>query len=283
MNSAASADRFLYSRMIGAIYLLVFGTIGWIYSPNLLLTLVVSMLFGIVVHGGAHMYFSHRAFELNRVNQFILALLVILVGQESPLIWASFHRRHHRFADTDQDHHSPMHMSFFSSFLGWTFRSRNIELSDTDIQDLKQFPELVWITKYHGYIGFVILCTFTLVQIIYFEIKAELPFWYEFFLASKNICIWLIAPALHSFIIAGLVNVVAHRWGSRSFEISDNSRNNVFVGIYGVGSGWHNNHHAHPQYINCGHHWWQIDITYYAVWLFHKLGVVKSMRIFRAD
>ena len=45
-----------------------------------------------------------------------------------------------------------------------------------------------------------------------------------------------------------------------------------------MGEGWHNNHHFYPSSAAQGFRWWQLDASFYLLWLGEKLGVVKSLR-----
>jgi fatty-acid desaturase len=93
---------------------------------------------------------------------------------------------------------------------------------------------------------------------------------------------WFVIPANHKWfrnlavsqIIAGAVrttmswheafavNSVCHRWGYRNYETPDLSRNNVIVGLWASGEGWHNNHHADPNSTRHGHAWWEFDFRW---------------------
>ena len=57
------------------------------------------------ITAGYHRYFSHRAYKLNRVMQFVMAYGGATAAQKGPLWWASHHRNHHRYSDTDLDLH----------------------------------------------------------------------------------------------------------------------------------------------------------------------------------
>ncbi len=39
-----------------------------------------------------------------------------------------------------------------------------------------------------------------------------------------------------------------------------------WVGLLAFGEGWHNNHHAYQRMARHGHRWWEIDVTYWAIW-----------------
>jgi stearoyl-CoA desaturase (delta-9 desaturase) len=63
-----------------------------------------------------------------------------------------------------------------------------------------------------------------------------------------------------------LVNVYGHSKGLigyRNFELDDNSQNNMFLGYFAWGQGWHNNHHHDPKSFDFGTSvsgkWWEYD------------------------
>jgi fatty-acid desaturase len=39
-----------------------------------------------------------------------------------------------------------------------------------------------------------------------------------------------------------------------------------------LGEGWHNNHHRDPSSARHGSKWWEIDVTYYAIWALSQFG-----------
>ncbi len=51
-----------------------------------------------------------------------------------------------------------------------------------------------------------------------------------------------------------ILNIVCHlsQYGYKNFQIADNSMNNWFMAIVCVGDGWHNNHHAVPEFQQYG-------------------------------
>jgi stearoyl-CoA desaturase (delta-9 desaturase) len=100
------------------------------------------------ITAGYHRYFSHRAFRVGRVTQFVLAFGGLTAVQKGPLWWASWHRQHHRYADTDRDPHSPQ-QGFWWSHIGWVLSGR-YGATDLDVvDDLARFPELRFLDR-HG-------------------------------------------------------------------------------------------------------------------------------------
>jgi len=84
---------------------------GLIEAPFTLVTLSVTAVcfvagaVGIAI--GLHRYFSHRAFETSKAMRLVLGVLAGWSWQGPLAQWVADHRRHHRFADTPLDPHSP--------------------------------------------------------------------------------------------------------------------------------------------------------------------------------
>src|SRR5690349_2875245 len=84
--------------------LIVFTGLSWKSVILLAVTFWSRMFF---ITAGYHRYFSHRTYRLARVPQFLMAFGGTTAAQKGPLWWASHHRDHHRFSDTEEDVHSP--------------------------------------------------------------------------------------------------------------------------------------------------------------------------------
>ena len=103
------------------------------------------------ITAGYHRYFSHRAYKMGRVAQFLMAFGGTTAVQKGPLWWASHHRIHHRYTDLDGDVHSPRD-GFWWSHVGWILSTK---YKDTDLDGIKDFaayPELRWLER-HNWIG----------------------------------------------------------------------------------------------------------------------------------
>ena len=87
---------------------------GWSW-PGLALAVGFYYLRMFGVCAGYHRYFSHRSFKTSRLGQFLLAFLAMSSTQKSVLWWAALHRHHHRHSDQEEDIHSPVLRSFFST------------------------------------------------------------------------------------------------------------------------------------------------------------------------
>ena len=73
------------------------------------------------------------------------------------------------------------------------------------------------------------------------------------------------------------INSVMHLIGRRAYATTDDSRNSFLFSLITMGEGWHNNHHWAPGSAAQGFRWWQIDPSYYVLWLAERVGLVRDL------
>ena len=215
-------------------------------------------MFGI--GAGYHRYFSHRAFATGRVFQFILAFLAQSSAQSSVLWWASRHRHHHLHSDTEDDTHSALHRGFWYSHVGWIFDSRHRGVDFARIDDLARYPELRLLHRLE-------FAPAGVLAVICFAVAG----WSGLIVGF----LWSTVLVYHSTFC---INSLAHISGSRRYVTGDGSRNNVWLALFTLGEGWHNNHHAYQSSARQGFMWWEFDPTYYVLWALSKIGVVWDLK-----
>jgi stearoyl-CoA desaturase (delta-9 desaturase) len=211
------------------------------------------------ITGGYHRYFSHKAYRCNRFVQFLVGFGGTSCAQKGPLWWAAHHRNHHKFSDTDLDIHSPK-KGFWWSHVGWILCDKYGVTKYDDIKDFARFPEIRWLNKHDWVAPWALAITC-------FLIGGWSGLVFGFFFST--VLLW------HSTF---LVNSLAHVMGRRRYETTDTSRNSLLIALLTSGEGWHNNHHRYQSSARQGFRWWQIDITYYWLWLFARLGIVRDLR-----
>jgi stearoyl-CoA desaturase (delta-9 desaturase) len=211
------------------------------------------------ITGVYHRYFSHRAYRLNRFWQFVFAFGGATCAQKGPLWWAGHHRNHHKFSDTERDIHSPRD-GFWWSHVGWILCDDYGATPFDEIKDFAKFPELRWLNA-HDWIApwsLAVAC---------WLIGGWSGLVVGFF--ASTVLLW------HSTF---LVNSLAHVFGRRRYETTDTSRNSLLIALLTAGEGWHNNHHRYQSSARQGFRWWQIDTTYYVLWVLARVGIVKDLR-----
>jgi stearoyl-CoA desaturase (delta-9 desaturase) len=215
------------------------------------------------ITAGYHRYFSHHAFKTGRIAQFVLAWLGCAAMQNGPLWWASHHRRHHRAPDRPGDPHSPVLGGFWYAHVGWVLSGANDRPDLSNIHDFARFAELRFLDR------------FKWLPTLATGVVSALAFGWPGVVWGLGIATTL---AFHAPLF---VNSAGHLWGSRRFETNDRSRNNALLAAFVFGEGWHNNHHHDPSTAAHGFAWWEIDVTYYAIWSLSKVGLVWDVRSHR--
>jgi stearoyl-CoA desaturase (delta-9 desaturase) len=224
------------------------------------------------ITGFYHRYFSHITFKTSRTAQFVFAVLGASAAQRGPLWWAAHHRHHHQYSDRPEDLHSPHQGGFWWSHAGWFTCDAGFMMNEKRVRDWLKFPELRFINRFDS-----------LVPAIFAAL---------IYLLGEALALW--APGLNTnglqllvwgFFISTVVlfhatvsiNSLLHVWGKRRFETDDDSRNNFWLALITLGEGWHNNHHRWPRSVRQGFRWYEIDITWYGLWLLSKLGIVWDL------
>jgi stearoyl-CoA desaturase (Delta-9 desaturase) len=230
--------------------------ISWAAVAWLAATFFIRM-FGITA--GYHRYFSHRAYKTSRPFQFLMALLGVTSVQKGPLWWASHHRRHHKYSDEPMDVHSPRQRGFWWSHVGWILVKRHSKTEWDRIKDLSVYPELRLLEKLHMVV--VVAFAFTL-----WLVGGWTALVWGFFVSTT--LLW------HGTFT---VNSLAHVWGGRRYQTSDDSRNNPVIALLTMGEGWHNNHHHYQRSARQGFYWWEVDVSFYTLRALSVLGLVSEL------
>jgi stearoyl-CoA desaturase (Delta-9 desaturase) len=211
---------------------------------------------------GYHRYFAHKSFQTSRAMQFILGLLGTLALEGGPLWWADTHRRHHRYADTPEDIHSPTYQGFIYAHSGWFLDKANSHTDLSSVPDLAKYPEMLWLDQLWGYMFLPVICAF----ILFWQFG-----WTGFVwgVCVSSVLIW---HATH------WIQSLSHSYGGyRRFASADNSRNHWFVAMITFGE-WHNNHHHFPWSARQGLAWWEIDIVYAILKFMSWMGLIWDLK-----
>ncbi|MCM8533622.1 MAG: acyl-CoA desaturase [Lentisphaeraceae bacterium] len=220
-----------------------------------------------------HRYFSHKTFKTGRVVHTIFAFLGSSTTQRGPLWWASHHRKHHSRSDTEQDVHSPVTKSFLFSHMGWFLTRKHFPTDTRHVKDWMKFPELVFINR------FDIFSPALYILGLYGIGEALALYTPGLGTNGFQLVIWgFFVSTVILYHATFTINSLAHRWGSRTFETSDDSRNNRFLAVLTLGEGWHNNHHHFPSSVKQGFYRGEWDISYNILKTMRFFGLVSDMK-----
>jgi len=268
----------------------------WAFDLVVLGVLYVVTMLGVEL--GMHRLFSHRQFEAAAPVRALLSIMGAMAGQGSPLLWAAFHRTHHRHSDGPGDPHSPVHghdgsgsklrrflwahfawfceqegvLSFYGAF------ERQLAGHDPDgspgsvlarrVRDWSRDPLVVAVDRLY-------------------------PVWHLLGFAGPALLgLALYGPwgALHGLLWGGCmrhflinqvvfgINTVGHTIGTKRYATDGESRNNAVLAALTLGAGWHNNHHAFPESAFVSLRWWHLDPTGWLLRALEALGLVWDVQ-----
>jgi fatty-acid desaturase len=245
----------------GALFLIPW-TFHWSYLVSAIILQIT--LGGIGICVGYHRLLTHRSFETPKWVEYTLATLGVLTLQGGPIKWVATHRKHHHFADKEDDPHSPNH-GFFWSHMLWIFKSpddKTLDLmKERYAKDLLKSSYYRFLDKYN----FILQIAFGLIC---------------FFAGGWKFLVWgMCVRLVFSYHTTWFVNSAAHTFGYRNFLTKDRSTNCWWVALLTYGEGWHNNHHALPSSAKHGMRRFEIDFSYWTIWSLKIMGLARNVKV----
>lgn len=242
-----------------------------------LAALVLGMVLVVGVEMGHHRYFSHRSFRVGRGFQFVIALWASAAFERSILWWASMHRLHHRHSDTPLDPHTPLRAaggSFLHAWGFWATHPRNLEPDYRLVKDLLAYPELRVIGQFPYLVSAAYAALAWSLGATGSVGSSGLQTWLWLYAMPVTLCQLIISTQ------ATFAHGVPRLPGSyRPLPCNDNSLNHRWLGLISTGGGFHNNHHHFPSSARLGLRPGEWDISYGAILLFKRLGLVHSIHV----
>ena len=216
---------------------------------------------GIGVCLGFHRLLTHRSFQTWKPLEYLITVCGTLSWQTGPIHWVGIHRMHHRDSDTDTDPHSPKH-GFDWAHVLWCLVEDPLGRDPRALAiDLQLDPVHRFLDRY-----------FWLPQVFLAAILYAIGGWPW---GVWGICV----RTVFSYHATWFVNSAGHTWGYRNFETREFSTNNWWVAILAFGEGWHNNHHAFSRSARHGLRWFEIDLTWWTIWLMQKTGLAWNVHV----
>ena len=196
---------------------------------------------GWIVFGGIgdavmlHRVLSHKSVVIRPWQKPILYWISCMTGQGSPIWWSALHRGyHHLHSDKELDLHSPT-KGVRSAYMGWML---NVSYNTVNLKyavDLLRDKQLVFFHKNYN-------------RVIWTSVILLL-------LINPMFCLcFCIIPCVFALHTENTVNCLCHLQGKgyRGFELNDDSQNVWYLGLFGWGQGWHNNHHFQQKSFDFG-------------------------------
>lgn len=217
---------------------------------------------------GYHRLFSHISFQA----KWPIRLLVLVFGsgafENSVLMWASEHRRHHKHVDHEEDPYD-ISKGFFHAHIGWLLFKLLPQPPFDNVNDLKKDRLVMW---QHRHIH--LLATLTS-----FVLPTLLGAWWDGWVG-----------ALGGFLLGGVAKVVVvqhctffinsacHTVGRQPYSTRCSARDSLLMALLTFGEGYHNFHHEFQHDYRNGVRPWHWDPTKWTIWLLSKMRLAGSLR-----
>lgn len=264
------------------------AVLPWLFSwTGLAICLAGTYVFGTLgINLCYHRLLTHRSFTCPKWLEHFFAILGVCCLQDTPARWVAVHRKHHQHSDEQEDPHSPL-VTFFWGHLEWLL----VESRDLSRLDLfEHYAKDILRDRFYLNLERKLLWVWVnLAQWVVFYLAGFLIGWATTgdlsggVQCGLSLLVWgVFVRTVLVWHITWSVNSVTHLWGYRNYDTDENSTNNVFVGLWSNGEGWHNNHHAQPRAAAHGHRWWEFDVTYLTIRALAVVGLAKNVVPFRA-
>ncbi len=217
---------------------------------------------------GYHRLFAHGAFKASWPVKIATLLFGAAAFENSVLLWASEHRRHHKHTDHDDDPYD-ISKGFFYAHIGWLFL-RYIPSRELDnVGDLRK-DRLVMFQ--HNYVQ-------QIAAFMSFVVPMAVGYaWHGWqgLLGCLIIVGFLRVVCVHH--VTFFINSLCHTVGNQPYSARCSARDSWIMAIFTFGEGYHNYHHEFQHDYRNGVQRWQWDPTKWTIWLLNKVGLAKDLR-----
>lgn len=222
---------------------------------------------GIAITAGYHRLWAHNTYKAHPALRLFYALFGAAALQNSILIWASGHRRHHRHVDdVDQDPYSAKRGLWYSH-IGWMIRDYPAGRDDfSNARDLQRDKIVAWQHKYYLPIALIMNI-----------VPAVLVGW-----ACGDIWAGVLVVGFLRLVVSHhttfFINSLAHFWGRQPYTDDNTARDNDILALFTYGEGYHNYHHIFQNDYRNGIRWWQFDPTKWLIKTCSWLGLAWDLK-----
>jgi stearoyl-CoA desaturase (delta-9 desaturase) len=271
-NANIAAVVIPFAGVIGA------GVLAWnsLLGPlDLEIFAVMYLITAIGITVGFHRLLTHRAFETYPWLRYTFAIMGEMGLEGSVIDWVADHRKHHTFSDEEGDPHSPhihdadgvkgMLSGLWYAHSGWLFHTHGQASSRRYAADLVSDPTMRRINRAFPYLALLSLLAPTVAGYVLSGGSWK---------AALTAYVW--AGLVRVFLVHHVtwsINSICHVFGSRRFEVRDQSSNVFWLALPSLGEAWHHNHHAFPRSAFHGLKWYELDPSGWIILALAKVGL----------
>jgi len=231
-----------------------------------LFTLIMGCCTSVSITGGYHRLFAHRSYSAKTWVKLFYLLLGGASFQGSVMKWATDHRRHHRYVDTEKDPYN-INQGFWYAHIGWLLVEDDPDYKDKFAQDLFQDRLIYLQHKYYLWVAF--------------GIGVLLPTLVGYWMGSA-LGGFAVAAALRLVVTnhsTFFINSLCHTLGRQPYSDDHSARDSYLMAFLAFGEGYHNFHHQFQSDYRNGIRWYDWDPTKWTVNLLATVGSAYNLKI----
>ena len=217
-----------------------------------------------------HRLLTHGSFKTHAWVRKLTTLCACLAWEGPPIRWVSVHRLHHSKSDKEGDPHSPRNGFGWAHYLWVLSEPYEEQHLSRYAKDLEKEPFMVSLNRWHW-----------LPQVVVILLLGV----FGYIEGGKNLAMsWMLwgGPIRIAVVwcITWLINSAAHKWGYRSFDTDDDSRNCWFIAPFTFGEWGHNYHHWKQTMAAHSIKLWEkmFDTTYHVICVMGWLGLAWNIK-----
>ncbi len=219
---------------------------------------------GMGITVGYHRLFAHSTYKANALIRFLLLFFGGAAFEQTALDWASQHRDHHRYVDTDLDPYS-IKKGFFYAHMGWLMFWKH-EIHYGNSIDLQK--DSMVMHQHKNYMLWAVgagIVTPVLVGALFGHALGAFLF---------AVCLRITFVYHSTFCI----NSVCHIFGKATYDTQATAKDHWLVALVTFGEGYHNFHHKFPVDYRNGIRWFDWDPSKWLIRVMAGLGMVWDLK-----
>lgn len=226
--------------------------------------LIFAVLTNLSITMGYHRLYSHKSYEAHPVLEWFLLFISSGAFQGSALKWASDHRIHHKYEDTDRDPYS-IKRGFWYAHIGWMMlhEAVSIPINAPDLEKKK------WVKFQNDHYLF---CAIFVGYFFPTVIGALLGNAFLGLVIAGGLRIFLTQQSTF------FVNSLSHMVGQATYSNEKTAKDSIIVAFLTHGEGYHNFHHKFQFDYRNGIKWYHWDPTKWSIQIASLIGLAKKLK-----
>jgi stearoyl-CoA desaturase (delta-9 desaturase) len=219
---------------------------------------------GMSITMGYHRLFAHGTYKAHPGIQFLLLFFGAAAFEQSALKWASQHRDHHTFPDTEKDPYS-ITRGFWHAHMGWLIA----DVRNPDYDNVKDLQKNGMVAHQHRFYPLWAFTAGILTPLLIGALTGKLLTAFIFW-----VCLRIVIVHQSTFCI----NSICHFIGGATYDVSSTARDHWLVALVTFGEGYHNFHHRFPSDYRNGVLWYHWDPSKWIIGFLSKWNLTSDLK-----